>query len=430
MKSSSKLVMTLVVLGWLVPAQTYSQGVVAPGAGPINRAMSGASTAAAVDLGASYWNPAAIGVLDHNEVLIGTELIIPSIQYSATLPARSIAGVFPPTDRSGSTQTDSGVATNLAVGASYKLDSEIPLSFGILINGIVGGNVNFPGGFGTPTLGPRQPPDFFGVGPVYANLSLLSIKPMVAYQMLEGLTVAVAPVVTTGNAQFNPAFFAPGPPDAFGVPTFPSATNARPFWGGGFEIGLIKEINSAWSVGFSYKSPVWQQTWQFNTYNPDLSPRSIGIQAEIPPIYSWGVAFKGVKNLVVDVDLRYFDYANAALWGDSIQSGGLAWDSIFALALGAQYQVTERLSLLGGYLYNQNPINEVKTIFNLQAPGFLQHSLSLGGTFRLNDSLMFTLGWVHNFENSIQGPLPQIPGTNARLTAQVNSLMGGVTINY
>jgi long-chain fatty acid transport protein len=414
----------------LLPATGWSQGVVAPGAGPINRSMAGASTAAAVDLGASYWNAATLSFLDQDEVLIGSELILPSLHYSASLRAGAINGVFPPENRYGTARSDSGVPTNLSVGASWRLRPDSPVTMGVLINGVVGGNVNFAGSFTTPTLAPRRPPNSFGLGPVYANTALLSIKPMASILVNERLSVAAAPVISTGTVQFNPAFFAPGPPDPFGIPTFPPATNSRPFWGGGFELGLLYELNEAWNVGFSYKSPIWQEKWSYNSYNPDLSPRRIGIQADVPAIYSWGVAYKGIERLLVDVDFRYFDYRNAALWGDTIASGGLNWSSIFAVAVGGQYALTERLTLRGGYLFNENPINAVQTIFNIQAPGFIQHTLSLGATLRLNENVLFTAGWVHGFRNAIEGPIGQIPGTTARMDAQIDSILAGLTIQY
>jgi long-chain fatty acid transport protein len=407
-----------------------AQGVAAPGAGPINRSMGGASTAAAVDFGSSYWNAATLSFLERDEVLIGSELIIPSIHDSSRLRARSINGIFPPENRYGTSRSDSGVPTDLAVGGSWKLQPDSPLTMGLLITGLVGGNVNFAGSFTTPTLAPRQPPNYFGLGPIYPNTALLSIKPMASYRPGDRLSIAAAPVVTTGSVQFNPALFAPGPPDQFGIPTFPSATNSRPFWGAGFELGLLYELNDPWNLGLSYKSPIWQEKWTFSSYNPDLSPRTIGIQADIPAIYSWGIAYKGIDRLLVDVDLRYFDYRNAALWGDSIASGGLAWDSILGVAVGGQYQLTDRLTLRGGYLFNENPINEVKTIFNIQAPGFIQHTLSLGATLRLNDNILFTAGWVHEFRNVIEGPIPQIPASTARMDAQTDSILAGLTIQY
>lgn len=422
------VVATVLLCSFALSAQ--GQGVIAPGAGPINRSMAGASTAAAFDFGSSYWNPATISFLERDEALIGTELIIPSMHYSSSLKAGSFGGLFPPQNRYGTSRSDSGVPTNIATGASFKFSPDSPLTMGILISGLVGGNVNFAGSQTTPTLGPRQPPNFFGVGPVYANLGLLSIKPMASYLLTEKLSVAFAPVITTGTAQFNPAFFAPGPKDQFGIPTFPVATNSRSFWGGGFELGTMYEVNQDWNLGFSYKSPVWQEKWMFNSYNPDYSARRIGVQADMPAIYSLGAAYKGIDRLIVDVDLRYFDYASAPLWGDSPISGGLGWKSIMAVAAGGQYQASDRLTLRGGYLFNQNPIHDINTIFNIQAPGFIQHTLSLGASLRMSENIVLTAGWVHGFRNAIQGPIGQIPGTSARMDAQTDSILAGLTIQY
>ncbi len=419
----------VLVVALITAGSAQGQGIVAPGAGPINRAMAGASTAAAVDFGSSYWNPATLSFLERDEVLLGSELILPSIHFSSALPAGAINGTLPPTSRFGTSRSDSGVLSNIAVGGSFKINPESPLTMGLGIFGLAGGGVNFPGG-GAPALGPRQPPNWFGLGPVYANVALLSIKPMASYRINDRLSLAAAPVVTTGTVQFNSAFFAPGPVDRFGIATFPAATNSRPFWGGGFELGLYYEVNESWNVGFSYKSPIWQERWSYNSATPDLAARRISTQADMPAIYSWGVAYKGIERLLVDVDLRYIDYRNAALWGDSLASGGLNWNSVFAVAVGGQYELSDRLTLRAGYLFNQNPINEVQTLFNIQAPGFIQHTLSLGASVRLNENILFSAGWVHGFRGDIEGPIAQIPGSSARMDAQTDSILAGLTIQY
>lgn len=423
---SAFCVMLMMAMG----VEVQAQGIVAPGAGPINRSMAGASTAAPVDFGASYWNPATLSFLERDEVLLSSELIFPSMHYTGLLPANSILGKIPTTTRYGTSRSDSGVPTNIAVGASFKLNPDSPMTMGIGIFGIVGGNVNFSGSNTVPPLGARQPPGNFGLGPIYANMALLSIKPMASYKVSDRLALAFAPVISTGTVQFSPAFFAPGPADQFGIPTFQSATNSRPFWGAGFELGLLYELSDSWNVGFSYKSPVWQERWTYNSYTPDLSPRQISTQSEVPSIYSWGIAYKGIDRLLVDVDLRYFDYANASLWGESLRNGGLNWNSIFAVATGAQYELSDRLTLRGGYLYNQNPINEVQTLFNVQAPGFVQHNLSLGLSMRMNENIVISAAWVHGFRNEISGPIGQIPGSSAKLDAQIDSILAGLTIQY
>ncbi len=418
---------------FIVAAMTSSaagQGIVVPSAGPINSAMAGASTAAPVDLGSSYWNPATLSGLNSQEVLIGSGLALPSIHLESSLAADSIGGVFPPTNRYGEVRSDSGVAAGIATGFSMRLTEDSPLTIGMGIFGLTGGGVNFAGNYQTPILTPRQPPNYFGVGPIYSNLPLLGLAPMASLQVTDKLAIGGGPLISVGTPSFNPAFFAPGQKDAYGLPTFPYATNARPYWGGGFQFGLLYNVNDNWNVGFSYKSPIWQERWDFNAATPSLAPRRIGLQASIPEIFSWGVAYKGLPKTLIDVDLRYIDYANAELFGQKVINGGLGWRSIFVVALGMQYQATERLTLRGGYLYNMNPIRDPATLFNVQAPGIITNTLTLGASFQVNENVMASLAWMHGFRNSIEGPILQEHGSSVRLDAQSDVLWVGVNIKF
>jgi long-chain fatty acid transport protein len=418
----------LSLLGVIPSSQ--GQGIIVPSAGPINSAMAGASTAAPVDFGGSYWNPAILSGLDNQEVLIGSALALPSIHLQSSLPAGSVGGLFPPTNRFGEARSDSGVAAGLATGFSFRPTDDSPLTLGMGIFGLVGGGVNFPGSLTTPVVTPRQPPNYFGVGPIYANVSLLSINPMASLQVTDKLAVGGGPMITAGTPSFNPAFFAPGPKDATGLPTFPVATNARPYWGGGFQVGLFYELGENWNLGFSYKSPIWQEKWDYNAAYPNLAPRRIGVQAKLPEIFSWGLAYKGLPRTLIDVDLRYIDYADTSLFGTKVIDGGLGWRSVFAVALGTRYQASDRLSILGGYLYNTNPIPNPVTLFNVQAPGIITNMLSLGASYQLTEDITFSMAWMHGFRNAIQGPILQLPGSSVRLDAQVDTLWAGFNIKF
>lgn len=424
--SLAAAVFTLLALSGAATAQ----GLIIPGAGPINRSMAGASTAAPVDFGSSYWNPATLSGLDRQEFLLGSELIFPSIHLTSGIPAGAIRGIYPRSGRWGTARSDSGVASNLATGAAFRLGEDSPWTLGLGVFGLVGGGVNFPGSATTPVLTPRRPPGTYGVGPIYSNLSLLSINPMASYQATDRLSIGGGPVITSGTASFNPAFFAPGPKDAFGLNTFPAATNARPFWGGGFQLGLLYLVNDDWNVGFSYKSPIWQERWAYNSSTPDGGARRIGVQAQIPAIYSWGVAYKSLPGTLVDVDFRYFDYANASLFGQRVIDGGLGWSGVFAVALGVQHKLTDRLTLRGGYLFNTNPVPDPATLFNVQAPAITQHTLSFGASLAVTEDITFSTGWVHGFRNAISGSILEIPGSTARLDTQSDSLVAGLTVRF
>jgi long-chain fatty acid transport protein len=412
-----------------VSSGAFGQGVIAPTAGPINSAMAGASVAAPVDFGGSYWNPAILSGLPRNEFLLGTQLLIPSLHLTSKLSAGAINGVFPPTNRYGVARSDSGVASNLATGVSFRLSDDSPTTFGIGVFGLVGGGVNYAGSFTTPILTPRQAPNFFGVGPIYAQTSFLAIMLSGSQQVTDRLAIGGGPMVLTGPTAFSPAFFAPGPPDATGLPTFPPATNARPFWGAGFQIGLLYNLTDSWNLGFSYKSPIWSERFGFNSSFPDLAPRRIGIQSKIPEIFSWGVAYKGFEKALIDVDLRYFDYKNTTLYGTQPRNGGLGWSSIFAVAVGGQYEATDRLTLRAGYLFNTNPISATNTLFNIQAPGFLQHMLAIGVSYKLTDDIVLSLAWNHQFRNAIQGPVLQIPEV-IKLDGQIDSIIAGLNVQF
>ncbi len=310
------------------------------------------------------------------------------------------------------------------------MTDDSPLTFGLGVFGLAGGGVNFAGSFTTPILTPRQAPNFLGVGPIFSSINMLGIAPVASLRLTDKLALGGGPVITSGSMSFNPAFFAPGPKDALGLPTFPAATNARPYWGAGFQVGLFYELNDNWNLGFSYKSPVWQERWDFNASTPKLAPRLIGLQASLPQILSWGVAYKGLPKTLIDVDFRYFDYADSELFGQKVVDGGLGWRSVFAIALGTQYKATDRFTLRAGYLFNTNPIRDPTTLFNVQAPGIITNTFTIGASYEVNENITASVAWMHGFRNSIAGPILQIPGTTVRLDAQMDTLWMGVNIKF
>ena len=145
---------------------------------------------------------------------------------------------------------------------------------------------------------------------------------------------------------------------------------------------------------------------------------------------SWGIAYKGLPRTLIDVNLRYIDYANSQLFGTKVIDGGLGWQSVFAVAMGAQYQATDRFTLRGGYLYNTNPIRNEATLFNVQAPGIITNTLTLGASYQVTENVTASLAWMHGFRNAIEGPILQVPGSSVRIDAQLDTLWFGVNIKF
>ena len=235
-KHGARIFSTLCVLASLVWSPGASgQGLVVPSAGPINSSMAGASTAAPVDFGSSYWNPAAISGLERQEFLLGSALVIPSIHLNTFLPADSVGGVFPPTGPLGpGEERQRGGRRTWPRGCRSDSATIRPGRSGLGVFGLVGGGVNYAGSNSVPLLTSRQPPNTFGFGPIYANHVAAGDRP-------DGLLPGHRPARHRRRADHHLGQRQPSTRPSSprvrrarsGFPTFPSATNSRPFWGAG-----------------------------------------------------------------------------------------------------------------------------------------------------------------------------------------------------
>jgi long-chain fatty acid transport protein len=397
------------------PGGVRAQGLILPGGGAAHLSMGGASTATPVDaIGALYWNPAAIGRLNRSEVSIGGAFTYPNFYLDSAAP-----GLFAP--RSGRTRSDSGVGVTSNLGVVYQPE-ESPLTLGLGLNTLGGGGINFPGDTNNPLLSGVGPLGNVQ-GPISANLALLQLAPTAAYKVTDRLVVGVGPTVTIAVTSFDPAYFAP-PDDANGdgIGTFPAATHSRPFWGGGFRAGLVYAVTDRLDVGFGYTSPQWLETWKYYARNELGLPRTLTLDASIPAIYSWGVGYRATDKLLLSTDLRYVDYTNSDLYGTPLREGGLGWTSVFVAAVGARYQATERAALSMGYVYNDNPIPSVGTLFNVQSPLITQHMITVGSSVNVTDAITASLGYAYGFNNSITGPVREATGAGVRLESDVHLL--------
>ena len=388
------------------PVATYGQGLIVPGAGAANRAMAGASTAAPLDAaGAGYWNPAAISGLPKNEVYFGAELIYADI--------RTTVEPFPPP---GDVFSKTGVAGLPTISMVYHRENS-PMTVGLGVYALVGGAVNFPS--------QQQGPPLSTLTNQSSSAAGLMISPMLATQLTDRLALGLGPTINVMTLSLDPAFFAPN-----GDGSFPSATHGRPFWGGGFQAGLYYELNRCWSCGLSYKSPQWFEEFQWQALDENGEPREIALDLTLPWIVSWGVAYRGFDRTTIAADVRYFDYAGTKTLGESVSAGGTGWESIFSVALGVQRQLNERIKLRAGYLFNENPIPAPLTFFNTELPAIVQHHLSLGFSMKMTRAISTDFTWVHGFENSIRGPVGELPNATIELSQSLDSWVIGMSVNF
>jgi long-chain fatty acid transport protein len=429
------IVLVTIVLG-AAPASAQ-WGFINTGAGAIGRVLP--TTATGIDAtGALYWNPASISGLQRSELAFGIDMLFPQSRLDSTYQAGAIPPGLPFTTQSGSNWSDSGVFPLPFGGLVYKPDNDSPWTFGLGIFSVGGLSVNYPASTTNPILS-AQPPRGLGLGSIYSQLIILEINPVVSYQLTDRLSVGVGPAIGLVSLKADPAFITS--PDAAGgsFPAYPNGTHTPFVWGGGFNAGVFYTMEQGWRLGASLKSPRWFAPQRFQSQDQAGQPRSFTFDANVPMIASAGVAYAGFPRWLFAADTHYIDYTNnngtrGTGFDTSGAVTGIGWRSIWAIALGAQYQVTDALTLRMGYNWNQNPIDGARTFFNVASPTIVQNTITVGATYQLSDDFSLSAVYGHAFQNSISGPLVlpggSVPGTSITSVASGELFVFGATVRF
>lgn len=419
--------------------RAYAQGLAFSGIGPINASMGGAATAAPIDSsGALMWNPATISGLESSEISFGITLAMPSSEVGSRLPAGAFGPGLPPVDLMGWDSSEAGVSPVPNIGYVERAEGS-PWTFGLGVFGIGGFRTNYSSSLSNPVLMPA-PPLGFGAGRVSAEADMIQILPTVAYALSDRLSVGFAPSLTLARLSVESlAFAVPDDANLDGFPSYPSGRGGRVQWGGGFQIGVYYITEQDWHFGAALKSPQWFEPFRYKTTDELGRPRTEKVTVEYPLIATVGTAYSGFERLIFAVDARFFDYGNAAgFQGHGFDTSGaltgLGWSSIFAANAGVQYMVCEPFFVRCGYSYNQNPISESDLGFNVASPVITQHFGFVGASLRVSQHTIFSVTYIHGFENEVTGPIQSVygpvPGSSVTTAVSLDALACGITVQY
>jgi|FLOH01.1.fsa_nt_gi long-chain fatty acid transport protein len=424
---------SLICAGFISGSLAAQTGHVLNGEGPVNQSMAGVATATPLDAsGALLWNSATITALKGNSIQFGMEMLKPSIDLSSAMP--TAGGLM-----SDTTSSDSAVSPIPSFSLVYHIpDSD--LTFGMNAVGVSGFGVNYPASSTNPLL--MAPPN--GFGSVYSNFQMLQLSPTIAYKVNKNWSVGFAPNIDQASLAINPGCFAaPNDPDGTfgnGDEVYPSGLNAATSWGFGAQAGVFYQGTGDWDFGASYKSQQVFNDFEFNSTDAAGAFRQLKLDMDFPAIASIGLSYRGVDKMVIGLDARYIDYKNTdgfdpAGFGSDGSVTGFGWDSIIVVALGAQYEVDECLSVRAGYAFNENPISDENSTFNVPAPAIIQQHASVGMSYCVGNDWFFDIAYQHGFENSIEGEMGHplmgfIPGSSVENTMSTDSLIIGFRVLF
>jgi long-chain fatty acid transport protein len=400
--------------------QVSAQGVLLRSIGAVNESIGSVATGTPIDSsGALMWNPASISALEKSEVSFGLGLILPKSKVSSSFDHPLLGHV------EGSTKSISDSIPAPAMSIVWKRCKHTPVSFGLGLAAVGGAAVLYPA---DPVGTPRNERNvILGGLAKSSNVIVMQMTPTVSYQLTDKLALGVAPIIDLASLQINPMQL--GQP--LGTEMHNYGTTYA--WGGGFQVGAFYDFKNNWKTGFMFKSPVWAENLRHYGTDVGGNPITGSFDLNLPMTLSWGASYSGIRDTIIGLDVRYFDYGNTAGFKDSINPAtgrvdGLGWESVMSVAVGIERKINKKLKVRTGYCWNENPIPSRSSMLNVAAPLIQQHVLGFGATYAVVKDLEVTIASSIAFKSEVSGPFPVAPGIVGNVTneSSANTILLGI----
>ncbi|NQU41126.1 MAG: outer membrane protein transport protein [Lentisphaerae bacterium] len=357
------------------------------GVGAVSRGMGGVGIAMPQDsVSAVFNNPAALAACPcgvQSESVFGATIFAPNPSAKITLPTPT-----GPVTLEGSSGGQAFVIP--AVGVTMSLSDSWRMGVGAY--GVSGMGTDYRDQKwdldGDPSNGYE--------GDLYTKLEVMKFVGMASCQVSDSLALGAAL-----NGSYNSLDLEQGSAHDYGL---------------GGQFGALLNLGAV-SIGAAYTTP--EKSTHRNVYNFDAfmgDSDQDDLVLESPASYGVGVAVTPAQTLVIEVDAKYLDWANAKGYQD------FDWESQWVFAIGAQVQATEKVTVRCGYNYGKNPVvehngwdpmgvtsvqgNPVPTfgyemLRTVGFPAIVESHATVGLSVRAADNMSLHLGYMHAFENTI-----------------------------
>ncbi len=389
MKSIKRSLLACAVAAVVAAPAHATNGYFSHGYGIKAKGMAGAGVALPQDAIAAATNPAGM-VMVGNRVDVGADWFRPirntEIKGNAML---------------GDVSYDASSQKNFLVpefGYNHMINDT--MSFGVVVYGNGGMNTDY-----TTPIGLFSSTNNAGV-----DLMQLFIAPTFAMKINDqhsigiSLNLARQRFKARGLQNFDNAMYSSSPGDVTDV-GFDSAN------GWGVRVGWTGQVTDALTLGATYQSRT--KMGEFKKYK-GLFAEQGGF--DIPSNYAIGAAFQATPEMTIALDVEWIKYgeiksianplSNLTVSGNQLgadDGAGFGWEDMTVYKLGLSYDYSDDLTLRAGWNYGSQPIPASETLFNLLAPGVVEHHLTLGATWTLENGGELSVSYMHAFEKEVKG---------------------------
>jgi len=369
---------------FVCPISAWSVGYRVPNQDAHAIARGNAFVATADNPSAVYYNPAGITQLKGHQLSGGFYNVYLNSEY------QSPAGL--------ESETEFRIVPVPHAYYVYNPES-LPLAFGLGINNAYGLKLSWPEDSGFRTLVTK------------ATLQYISANPVVAWEVTEGLSLAMGPTINYSQVQLKNGLF-PG-----GTSSADELSFDGNGWDFGFTAGLLWQPHRQWSFGFNYRSGTSV------THTGDLLIRPVSplerSEAEIrfPSHFSFGLSYRPTEKWNIEFNIDYTDWEE--LRDVSITRRGAPdltvpfnYESGFMYKIGATRKFDNGLSLSAGYFFTENNVKDVS--YSPAVPDTDLHAFSIGGTYeRKNWTYSVAYQYIFGPDHHVSGSQPSIAGQSA-----------------
>jgi long-chain fatty acid transport protein len=359
----------------------------------LGRAFAGGS-AAADDVSTVFTNPAAMTELPRAEAGLGINAFIPVAKFTTGASTATTVGsgfaTLPYAGTDGGNPFTATALPNLHVAHPFFAD-RLWLGLGLTVP------------FG---LGVEYDSDWFGrYDAIKSEIRVLNIGPAVAYRVTDWLSLGAGIDVQYADAKLTNAV----PDVLMPVPSFETDGFSElegDDWSVGFNAGVLVKPLPDTRFGVHYRSRVSHELSGANTISGFTGPlaaangRSTGkTDLNLPDIVSVGLAHAPIPGLTLLAEVQWFNwsrYQEVRLRYDDGRPDAVLpqdYEDSLAVSVGADYALTEELTLRAGFRYDTTPT--VDRFRTAGVPDADSYAIAFGASYRLDDRLVVDLSYYH-----------------------------------
>ena len=403
-----KTIAAAAVMAALSPAAFATTGYFAHGYGMKSKSMGGVGIALPQDALAAATNPAGMAFVG-NRVDVGVDWFRPDRGSEIVNNGAGLTGTY----------DGNGTQDFLIPEFGYNRMVRPDLAVGVSVFGNGGMNTDYKA---SPFAA------FGGSSPAGVDLMQLFISPTIAWK-----TGAHAFGVSLNLAYQR--FKAEGLGPFAGFSSSPNNVTNQGYdssTGWGLRFGWTGQVTPTVTLGVTYQTTT--KMGKFDKYK-GLFAEQGGF--DIPENYGAGIAWKATPALTIAGDIQRINYGKVASVGNPIDclftgcqlgadnGAGFGWQNTTVYKLGVAYELSQSLTLRGGFATLKQPIPQSQTLFNIVAPGVVEQHMTLGATWTLPSKSEVTVAYMHAAEKKVngQGSIPLAMGSGeANLRMSEDSL--------